>query len=68
MEDMEGCNIFGHLDVSRVAGNFHISVQAQSFYHMKKTQNEIVQAIARFQQSLRHGQLNPQALQVCPQQ
>eukprot|EP00898_Chlorokybus_atmophyticus_P000082 jgi/Chlat1/1074/Chrsp110S01542 len=26
----EGCRVFGHLDVSRVAGNFHISVHGHS--------------------------------------
>mmetsp|Transcript_49667 Transcript_49667/g.94914 ORF Transcript_49667/g.94914 Transcript_49667/m.94914 type:complete len:344 (-) Transcript_49667:178-1209(-) len=28
----EGCNIAGYLEVERVAGNFHVSVHAQSFH------------------------------------
>eukprot|EP00899_Mesostigma_viride_P021692 jgi/Mesvir1/29524/Mv07019-RA.1 len=32
----EGCRVHGHLDVERVAGNFHISVHSQSFYVLQQ--------------------------------
>mmetsp|Transcript_32223 Transcript_32223/g.91398 ORF Transcript_32223/g.91398 Transcript_32223/m.91398 type:complete len:368 (+) Transcript_32223:484-1587(+) len=65
MEDMQGCNIYGHLDVMRVAGNFHISVHSDNFFHMKNTQREILDAIRRFQHSMEHGGIvNLNSLQV----
>ncbi|GAQ85978.1 hypothetical protein KFL_002630210 [Klebsormidium nitens] len=32
LANQEGCRVYGHLDVERVAGNFHISVHGQSYY------------------------------------
>lgn len=55
LANLEGCNIFGHLDVKRVAGNFHISVQSNSFMNMKQTQREILEAIQRFQRAVEKG-------------
>ena len=35
IEDKEGCNIWGWLDVQRVAGNFHLGVHASSYFMLK---------------------------------
>jgi hypothetical protein len=32
----EGCQLYGSLPVPRVAGNFHLSVNAQSFHIMRQ--------------------------------
>ena len=32
----EGCRVFGHLDVERVAGNFHVSVHTQNFFVLQQ--------------------------------
>jgi len=36
LEEQEGCQIFGVLDVARVAGNFHISMHGLSLYVAQK--------------------------------
>ncbi|GHP03693.1 hypothetical protein PPROV_000244800 [Pycnococcus provasolii] len=32
----EGCRVYGHLDVERVGGNFHISVHTQNFFVLQQ--------------------------------
>jgi len=51
MESMEGCNLYGCIDVLRAAGNIHIGVQPHTYFHMKQTQREILDAIRAFQKS-----------------
>ncbi|KAK9808959.1 hypothetical protein WJX72_007060 [[Myrmecia] bisecta] len=41
----EGCNIVGWIDVQRVAGNFHMSIHADNFMMLRKTQEDLAQAI-----------------------
>ena len=35
IEKHEGCNIYGWLEVQRVAGNFHLSVHADHYFAMR---------------------------------
>lgn len=41
LDEHEGCNIHGWLEVQRVAGNFHLSVHADHYFAMRSTQEEI---------------------------
>jgi hypothetical protein len=36
MEGHEGCNIYGWLDLQRLAGNFRISVRVEEFFMLTK--------------------------------
>ncbi|KAK9834322.1 hypothetical protein WJX81_007031 [Elliptochloris bilobata] len=47
MDAHEGCNLAGWLDVQRVAGNFHISVHAEDFLMLTKTQESIAAALQK---------------------
>lgn len=41
LDKHEGCNIYGWLEVQRVAGNFHLSVHADHYFAMRSTQEEL---------------------------
>ncbi|CAL5218347.1 g7 [Coccomyxa viridis] len=45
MDGHEGCNIYGWLDLQRVAGSFRISVHIEDFFQLAKTQESIAQAL-----------------------
>lgn len=45
IDDKEGCNIWGWLDVQRVAGNFHLGVHASSYFMLKSTQDALAKAL-----------------------
>ncbi|CAK0737592.1 hypothetical protein CVIRNUC_000938 [Coccomyxa viridis] len=45
MDAHEGCNIYGWLDLQRVAGNLRISVHIEDFFQLAKTQEAIAQAL-----------------------
>ena len=36
MDGHEGCNIFGWLDLQRLAGNFRISVRVEEFFQLTR--------------------------------
>uniref|UniRef100_A0A061RHV7 Endoplasmic reticulum-golgi intermediate compartment protein 3-like n=1 Tax=Tetraselmis sp. GSL018 TaxID=582737 RepID=A0A061RHV7_9CHLO len=55
LDNFEGCNIFGYLDVMRVSGSFHIGMHSQTFIHLRQTQRNIIDAIRRFRQALETG-------------
>jgi hypothetical protein len=43
----EGCQLYGSLPVPRVAGNFHLSVNAQSFHIMRQVRAHVAPHAAR---------------------
>ncbi|BDA44520.1 Endoplasmic reticulum-Golgi intermediate compartment protein [Coccomyxa sp. Obi] len=45
MDAHEGCNIFGWLDLQRVAGNFRVSVHVDDFFALTRTQESIAEAL-----------------------
>lgn len=45
LDEHEGCNIHGWLEVQRVAGNFHLSVHADHYFAMRSVSIYLAQLL-----------------------